>query len=59
MNPLSPRSCYPEGKKAAETMCVCFKQQYGLNVKIARLAHTFGPGMSIDDGRVQADFLRM
>ena len=58
VDPLSPRSCYPEGKKAAETMCVCFKQQYGLNTKIARLAHTFGPGMSIDDGRVQADFLR-
>lgn len=58
VDPLNPRSCYPEGKKAAETMCMCFKQQYGLNVKIARLAHTFGPGMSIDDGRVQADFLR-
>lgn len=58
VDPLNPRSCYPEGKKAAETMCMCFKQQYGLNVKIARLAHTFGPGMSINDGRVQADFLR-
>ena len=39
-------------------MCASFAQQYGLNVKIARLAHTYGPGMSIDDGRVQADFLR-
>ena len=58
VDPLNPRSCYPEGKKAAETMCMCYKQQYDLNVKIARLAHTFGPGMSIDDGRVQADFLR-
>lgn len=58
VDPLSPRSCYPEGKKAAETMCASFAQQYGLNVKIARLAHTYGPGMSIDDGRVQADFLR-
>ncbi len=58
VDPLEARSCYPEGKKAAETMCVCFKQQYGINTKIARLAHTFGPGMSIDDGRVQADFLR-
>lgn len=58
VDPLEPRSCYPEGKKAAETMCASFRQQYGLNVKIARLAHTFGPGMSIDDGRVQADFLR-
>lgn len=58
VDPLNVRSCYPEGKKAAETMCVCYKEQYGINVKIARLAHTFGPGMSVDDGRVQADFLR-
>ena len=58
VDPLDPRSCYPEGTKAAETMCVSFKKQYGINVKIARLAHTFGPGMSVDDGRVQADFLR-
>ncbi|NLD19043.1 MAG: NAD-dependent epimerase/dehydratase family protein [Clostridiales bacterium] len=58
VDPLSARSCYPEGKKAAETMCVSFAQEYGLDVKIARLAHTYGPGMSIDDGRVQADFLR-
>lgn len=58
VDPLSPRSCYPEGKKAAETMCASFVQQYGIDVKIARLAHTYGPGMSIDDGRVQADFLR-
>ncbi len=58
VDPLLPRSCYPEGKKAAETMCVSFKEQYGLNVKIARPAHTYGPGMSIYDGRVQADFLK-
>ena len=49
---LNPRSCYSEGKKAAETMCVCFHDEYGLNAKIARLAHTYGPGMSIYDGRV-------
>lgn len=58
VDPLSARSSYPEGKKCAETMCVCFKEQYGLNTKIARLAHTYGPGMSIYDGRVQADFLK-
>lgn len=55
---LNPRSCYSEGKKAAETMCVCFHEEHGLNTKIARLAHTYGPGMSIYDGRVQADFLK-
>ncbi len=58
VDPLDPRSCYPEGKRAAETMCACYRSQYGLNTKIVRLAHTFGPGMSVDDGRVQADFLR-
>lgn len=58
VDPLDPRSCYPEGKKAAETMAACYHAQYGLNVKLARLAHTLGPGMSVDDGRVQADFFR-
>lgn len=58
VDPLDPRSCYPEGKKAAETMCASFRAQYGLNAKTARLAHTYGPGMSIYDGRVQADFLK-
>lgn len=58
VDPLNPRSCYPEGKKAAETMCASFAAEYGLNAKVARLAHTYGPGMSIYDGRVQADFLK-
>ena len=58
VDPLDARSCYPEGKKAAETMCASFHKQYGLHTKIARLAHTYGPGMSIYDGRVQADFLK-
>lgn len=58
VDPLNPRSCYPEGKKAAETMCASYQAEYGLNVKAARLAHTYGPGMSIYDGRVQADFLK-
>lgn len=55
---LVPRNAYAEGKKAAENMCVGFNQEYGLNTKIVRLAHTYGPGMSIYDGRVQADFLK-
>lgn len=57
VDPLDPRSCYPEGKKVAETMCAAYSAEYGLNAKSARLAHTYGPGMSIYDGRVQADFL--
>lgn len=58
IDPLVPRNGYAEGKKAAENMCVGFKSEYGLNTKIVRLAHTYGPGMSVDDGRVQADFLK-
>ena len=57
VNPLVPRNGYAEGKKAAENMCSGFREEYGLNTKIVRLAHTYGPGMSIYDGRVQADFL--
>ncbi len=55
---LVPRNAYAEGKKAAENMCVGFYKEYGVNTKIVRLAHTYGPGMSIYDGRVQADFLK-
>ena len=58
VNPLVPRNGYAEGKKAAENMCSGYKEEYNLNTKIVRLAHTYGPGMSINDGRVQADFLR-
>ena len=57
VNPLVPRNAYAEGKKAAENMCVAMHEEYGINTKIVRLAHTYGPGMSINDGRVQADFL--
>ncbi len=57
VNPLIPRNGYAEGKKAAENMCISMHDEYGLNTKIVRLAHTYGPGMSITDGRVQADFL--
>lgn len=55
---LVPRNAYAEGKKVAENMCVGFNKEYGVNTKIVRLAHTYGPGMSIYDGRVQADFLK-
>lgn len=41
VDPLDVRSCYPEGKKASETMCACYKAQYDLNTKIVRLAHTY------------------
>lgn len=58
LNHLIPRNGYAESKKTAENMCTSFKEEYGLNTKIVRLAHTYGPGMGIYDGRVQADFLK-
>lgn len=58
VNPLIARNGYAEGKKAAENMCIAAKEEYNLNTKIVRLAHTYGPFMSVDDGRVQADFLK-
>jgi UDP-glucuronate decarboxylase len=54
---LDPRSSYSEGKRASETIAISYESQFGVNVRIARLAHSFGPGMSSDDGRVQASFL--
>lgn len=53
---LDPRSCYSEGKRAAETICSCFAAQYGIKCRMPRFAHIYGPGLSLDDGRVQADF---
>ena len=58
VNPLVPRNGYAEWKKAAENMCVSMNAEYWINTKIIRLAHTYWPWMSIDDGRVQADFLK-
>ena len=58
VDPLIPRNGYAEGKKAAENMCAAAVDEYGLDAKIVRLAHTYGPGMSVHDGRVQADFLK-
>ncbi len=53
---LSPRACYSEGKRAAETLCAVYQAQHGLTARIARFGHIYGPGMALDDGRVQADF---
>lgn len=52
------RSCYSEGKKAGETICISWFHQYGVPVFITRPFHTYGPGMSLEDGRVYADFIR-
>lgn len=57
LDPLNIRSCYAEGKRAGETLCVCWHSQFGIPVKIVRISHTYGPGMALDDGRVFADFV--
>jgi UDP-glucuronate decarboxylase len=57
LDPLNIRSCYAEGKRAGETLCACWHEQFGIPVKIVRLSHTYGPGMDLNDGRVFADFV--
>lgn len=54
----NPRSCYPEGKRACECLCHAYMSEYGLNVKVARLAQTFGPGILKDENRVFAQFAK-
>jgi nucleoside-diphosphate-sugar epimerase len=58
VDPCAVRSCYAESKRMGENMCVCWAHQYGINAKIVRPFHTFGPGMALDDGRVFADFVK-
>jgi nucleoside-diphosphate-sugar epimerase len=53
---LAPRACYAEGKRAAETICAAYQAQFGIECRVARFGHVYGPGMALDDGRVQADF---
>lgn len=52
------RSCYAEGKRAGETICNCFSYQYGIKCNSIRPSHTYGPGISLNDGRVFADFAK-
>lgn len=54
----SPRSCYPSSKRAAETLCVSYAAEYGVDVVIARPCHTYGPNFTENDNRVYAQFIR-
>jgi len=54
----SPRSCYPEGKRAAEVLCQSYIVQHGADVVIARPCHLFGPTMTARDSRAVSEFLR-
>jgi len=57
VNPIGIRSCYDEGKRAAETLCMDFHRQHNVEVRIARIFNTYGPNMQPDDGRVVSNFI--
>ena len=57
VNSLSPRACYDEGKRYAETMCETYREVHGLDVKIARVFRTYGPRMPLFDGQMVPDFV--
>jgi UDP-glucuronate decarboxylase len=57
VNPIGIRSCYDEGKRAAETLFVDYYRQHQVDIRIARIFNTYGPKMAIDDGRVVSNFI--
>ena len=57
VNPIGIRSCYDEGKRAAETLCFDYKRQYGVDARLIRIFNTYGPNMAVGDGRVVSNFI--
>ena len=57
VNPIGIRSCYDEGKRAAETLFFDYNRQYGVDIRVARIFNTYGPRMALDDGRVVSNFI--
>ena len=57
VNPIGIRSCYDEGKRAAETLTFDYHRQFGLDIRVARIFNTYGPRMALDDGRVVSNFI--
>jgi len=57
VNPIGPRACYDEGKRAAETLFFDYWRQHGLPIKVVRLFNTYGPRMHPRDGRVVSNFI--
>jgi UDP-glucuronate decarboxylase len=58
VNPIGPRACYDEGKRAAETLFMDYHRRHGVNIRIARIFNTYGPRMHPYDGRVVSNFIR-
>jgi UDP-glucuronate decarboxylase len=57
VNPIGIRSCYDEGKRAAETLFFDYHRQHGLRIKVMRIFNTYGPRMDPNDGRVVSNFI--
>ena len=57
VNPIGVRSCYDEGKRVAETLAFDYHRQHKLAIRVARIFNTYGPNMSVDDGRVMSNFI--
>lgn len=57
VNPIGIRSCYDEGKRAAETLCFDYRRQYGVDTRVVRIFNTYGPRMAVGDGRVVSNFI--
>ncbi len=57
VNPIGIRSCYDEGKRAAETLCFDYHREHGVRIKVARIFNTYGPRMHPRDGRVVSNFV--
>ncbi|MDR2138521.1 MAG: SDR family oxidoreductase [Tannerella sp.] len=57
VNPIGARSCYDEGKRAAETLFMDYYRQHNLRIKIVRIFNTYGPRMNPNDGRVVSNFI--
>jgi len=57
VNPIGLRSCYDEGKRAAETLCFDYRRQHSMDIRVVRIFNTYGPRMSIGDGRVVSNFI--
>ena len=57
VNPIGPRSCYDEGKRVAESLCMDYHRQNKVEIRIARIFNTYGPRMHPQDGRVVSNFV--
>ncbi len=58
VNPIGPRACYDEGKRAAETLMFDYHRQNKVNIRVVRIFNTYGPRMHPFDGRVVSNFIR-